>query len=124
MALAQNLEQGQSSEWALLRRHPSEDVFGVQLASHHVDQTARICKILERETSTDFVDLNCGCPIDIICNRGCGAALLQRPLKLLELVKAMTKNLNRSVTVKIRTGWNDKEPSAHKLPYKYNSTSH
>lgn len=27
----------------------------------------------------------------------------------------MTKNLTRSVTVKIRTGWNDKDPSAHKL---------
>ena len=68
--MAANLESGQSSEWALLRRHPGETVFGAQIASHHPDQTARVARLLRRETKTDFVDLNCGCPIDPVCNKG------------------------------------------------------
>ena len=99
MAVASNLEQGQPSEWALLRRHPSEEIFGVQIAGGHGDQMRRVARVLEHETLTDFVDINSGtlfstnnnyvaslclgCPIDLICNRGCGSALLNKPGRLL-----------------------------------------
>ena len=45
-----------------------------------------------------------------------GSTLLQRPGKVCELAGALARNLeDRSVTVKMRTGWGDKDPVAHKL---------
>jgi tRNA-dihydrouridine synthase 3 len=76
----------------------------------------RFAKVLDHEVSADFIDLNCGCPIDVICNRGAGSKLMTRPRKLCEMVQAMGRQLHsKNVTVKIRTGWDDKSPSAHKL---------
>lgn len=35
----------QASEWALIRRHASEDIFGMQLAGSHPELMGRLCKV-------------------------------------------------------------------------------
>ena len=113
MAMSNNLIEGKQTEWALLRRHQSEDIFGVQIAGSHSDAMAKVSKLLDKETISDFVDLNCGCPIDVITDKGCGSKLMTRPNKLCDIASTLLRNFNRSVTVKIRVGWD--EPTAHKL---------
>lgn len=116
MAVANNLLQGKNSEWALLKRHPDEDVFGVQIAAAHADVYTRLCEVIENEQlDVDFLDMNLGCPIDVMCNQGCGAKLMLRDNKLRDSLKGMLSVLNIPVTVKIRTGWDEKKPFAHKL---------
>ena len=65
MAMSTNLLQGQASEWALIKRHSSEDLFGVQLAGSYPDQFTKACQIMKDNFNVDFVDINCGCPIDL-----------------------------------------------------------
>lgn len=115
MAVATNLLQGQSSEWALLKRHPEEDVFGIQIAAGFPDQATRCCEVLEKHVSMDFVDLNLGCPLDLICDKGCGSALMMRDKRLEQTVRGMTQTLSCPVTLKMRTGWDMSKPFAHKL---------
>jgi len=117
MALSDQLLAGKPSEWALLKRHPCEDVFGVQIAAGHADQYTRVAELLtkERNMEVDFVDLNLGCPIDLVCEKGAGASLMMRDRKLRASLEGMLKVLEVPVTIKMRTGWNEKEPIAHLL---------
>ncbi|KAG5190667.1 hypothetical protein JKP88DRAFT_271411 [Tribonema minus] len=115
MALGQNLLKGQASEWALLKRHACEDVFGVQVAGGHPDQMTRVAELIRNEASVDFVDINMGCPIDLVCKQGMGSALMNKQRKVRGILMGMTSILEVPVTVKMRVGWDDKTPTAHKI---------
>ena len=115
MAMANNLLSGQASEWALLKRHESEDIFGIQVCSSRPQEMACCAELIEREVpGIDFVDLNAGCPIDVVTNRGCGAALLDKPNRLGDILLPMSRVLSCPVTVKLRTGKDEKAPSVHR----------
>ena len=49
MALSVPLKKGQNSEWALLRRHKSEDIFGVQLAGNKKNIMGELSQVIENE---------------------------------------------------------------------------
>eukprot|EP00106_Octopus_bimaculoides_P020651 XP_014788093.1 PREDICTED: tRNA-dihydrouridine(47) synthase [NAD(P)(+)]-like [Octopus bimaculoides] len=65
MAVATSLLQGKT-EWALLKRHESEDIFGIQLCGAHMDSMTRCAQLIQENCKFDFVDINCGCPIELI----------------------------------------------------------
>ncbi|KAG0234302.1 tRNA-dihydrouridine(47) synthase [NAD(P)(+)]-like protein [Actinomortierella wolfii] len=110
MALAQNILQGHKSELALLRRHKSEDIFGVQITGSKVDVITKACDIINQVADVDFVDLNMGCPIDAIFNSGSGSGLMGRAGKVKSIIKGMQSVLDVPVTVKYRMAIYDKKP--------------
>jgi len=113
--MATNLLQGQVSEWALLRRHPSEDIFGVQLAGSGAENLGKAAQLIEEHMHVDFVDINMGCPIDVVCNKGCGAQLATRHTKVQGIVRTMSELLSCPLTLKMRTGYDMNTPTAHRL---------
>jgi tRNA-dihydrouridine synthase 3 len=106
MAMVRKLLSGSPSEFALLKSHPDESFFGVQLADRKEDSLAEGARIAESRGAR-FIDLNCGCPIHEITRRGLGASLLRKPTKLGRLVDALKKAVSVPVTVKLRTGWSE-----------------
>uniref|UniRef100_A0A6F9DC27 tRNA-dihydrouridine(47) synthase [NAD(P)(+)] n=1 Tax=Phallusia mammillata TaxID=59560 RepID=A0A6F9DC27_9ASCI len=115
MALATNLLQGQTSEWALIKRHPCEDIFGVQLCGAFPDTMSRCAELLNKNCDVDFIDINMGCPIDLIYHKGAGSALMRRTNKLFDVVTGMTSVLDIPLTCKLRTGIESKKNIAHNI---------
>ncbi|KAL5493413.1 hypothetical protein EMCRGX_G014591 [Ephydatia muelleri] len=115
MALCSSLLQGQQSEWALMKRHESEDFFGVQVCGSFADSMARCAELLNSQVKVDFVDINAGCPIDMVFKKGAGCALMGRQNKFHEVVCGMVSVLDCPLTVKMRTGVYDKSWNAHRL---------
>lgn len=115
MALARALIQGQASEWAIVRRHECEDIFGVQIAVGHPDDAYHVARLLSNETNADFIDVNLGCPIDLVTDKGMGSALMERTNKLHQIYTSLSKGApNMPLAFKMRTGWGTKK-IAHNL---------
>jgi len=115
MAMAKNLLQGQQSEWALIKKHHSEDLFGVQLCGSFPDTMARCTEMLNNEVEIDFIDVNIGCPIDLVYKKGGGCALMGRQRKFEHIVRGLVEVSDVPITVKMRTGIYDKNWNAHEL---------
>ncbi|XP_065180643.1 tRNA-dihydrouridine(47) synthase [NAD(P)(+)]-like [Sycon ciliatum] len=115
MALATQLLQGQTSEWALVRRHECEDIFGVQIAGSFPDTMTRCVQVLQERCELDFIDINVGCPIDLVFKKGAGCALMGRQTRFERVVRSVSAAMDIPLTVKMRTGVYDRKYNAHEL---------
>lgn len=62
-------------------------------------------KIIDKESNCDIIDINLGCPVGKIVKNDAGAKLLLDPEKIYNIVKEVVENVDKPVTVKMRTGW-------------------
>ncbi|EDW13403.1 tRNA-dihydrouridine(47) synthase [NAD(P)(+)]-like [Drosophila mojavensis] len=116
MACAVPLLKGLGQEWALTKRHESENVFGVQLCGNNPNVISQAAQVLHETSRVDFIDLNIGCPIDLIYQQGGGSALMHRT-NILELTVRSCSALSDRLpfTVKMRTGVYADKSVAHEL---------
>ncbi|XP_076632250.1 dihydrouridine synthase 3 [Colletes latitarsis] len=119
MALAPRILKGAQEEWALVKRHESENIFGVQLCGNNPGVLTRCTQLLTEEIDVDFIDLNLGCPIDLIYRQGGGSGMLNRLNVLETVVKSVSQVMNIPLTVKTRTGVYIDKPVAHNLMPKF-----
>lgn len=119
MALAPKILKGAQEEWALVKRHECEDVFGVQLCGNNPGVLTRCAQLLNREINVDYIDLNLGCPIDLIYRQGGGSGMLNRLNVLESVVKSVSQVLDIPLSIKTRTGVYIDKPIAHNLMPKF-----
>ncbi len=77
---------------------------------------ARVAKLVEDgHIDADFIDINLGCPIDLVYKRGMGSGLMVRKKPLEVMIRSVTSVMSRPLTAKIRTGIYMDKRIAHEL---------
>ncbi len=83
-----------------------ERPIGIQLYGHLIEPMVEAALIAE-EAKPELIDINFGCPVKKIANRGAGAGMLRNIPLMIEMTKAIVDAVKLPVTVKTRTGWDD-----------------
>jgi nifR3 family TIM-barrel protein len=83
-----------------------ERPMGIQLYGHLIDAMVEAALIAE-EAKPELIDINFGCPVKKIANRGAGAGMLQNIPMMIKMTETIVKSVKLPVTVKTRLGWDD-----------------
>jgi tRNA-dihydrouridine synthase B len=62
---------------------------------------------MAEEAKPELIDINFGCPVKKIANRGAGSGMLRNIPLMLEMTEAIVRAIKLPVTVKTRIGWDE-----------------
>ena len=83
-----------------------ERPIGIQLYGHLTDAMVEAALIAEN-ARPELIDINFGCPVKKIANRGAGAGMLRNIPLMITMTEAIVKAVKLPVTVKTRIGWDE-----------------
>ena len=87
---------------------PEEHPMGIQIFGGTKETLVEAAKYVDQHTAADVIDINMGCPVNKVVKTDAGARWLLDPNKVYEMVSYVTDAVKLPVTVKMRTGWDDK----------------
>ena len=83
-----------------------ERPIGIQIFGANIDSMKEATKICEK-VSPEIIDINYGCPVKKVANKGAGAGILLDIPKMIKLTKEIVNSTQIPVTVKTRLGWDE-----------------
>lgn len=107
------LTYGNEKTFNLLKMSEEERPIVQQIFGSDVESFVTAAKLIEEKMHPDIIDINMGCPVPKVALRAqAGSALLKNPEKIGEIVAAVVNSVSVPVTVKIRSGWDEKSINA------------
>ena len=104
---------GYAADELLLLGDDAEDthLLAAQLMGSNPELLERCARILATEGNAPRVDLNCGCPANVVTGKGAGSSLLRDPAAVYASVAAVARGVagtGCAVTLKLRSGYDDR----------------
>ncbi|RMG90834.1 MAG: tRNA dihydrouridine synthase DusB [Zetaproteobacteria bacterium] len=93
---------------------PDEHPVAIQIAGsdpHYMREAARWAV----DHGADFVDINMGCPVKKVCKQLAGSAMLRDERLVRSVLDAVIEAVDVPVTLKIRTGWDEKSKNVARI---------
>lgn len=98
----------------MIEKCETERPLAVQLAGCEPAVMAEAAKLNE-DMGADIIDINMGCPVKKVVNGHAGSALMRDLDHAQKIIEATVKAVKVPVTLKMRTGWDDKSRNAPEL---------
>jgi tRNA-dihydrouridine synthase B len=83
-----------------------ERPIGIQIFGHDINSMVQAAKFAE-EAGPDIIDINYGCPVKKVADKGAGSGILNDIPKMVKMAEAVVKAVNIPVTVKTRLGYDN-----------------
>jgi len=92
--------------WSKLAFDPSERPMVFQIYGHEEDAIVETAIRLQDE-GPDIIDINMGCYVRKVAERGAGSGMLRDPAKIARVFVRLSRGLRIPVTAKMRLGWDE-----------------
>lgn len=83
-----------------------ERPIGIQIYGH-VPESMVEAALLVESAKPEIIDINFGCPVKKIANRGAGSGMMKNVPLMVEITEKVVKAVKLPVTVKTRLGWDE-----------------
>ncbi|NOX25670.1 MAG: tRNA-dihydrouridine synthase family protein, partial [Deltaproteobacteria bacterium] len=111
MISCHGITYGQQPTLKMLATSQAETPFAVQLFGAEPEIMGEAAAIISTYP-IDIIDINMGCPVRKVIKKGAGCALMRTPAIATKIIRQVTENTDKPVTVKFRSGWNHQEINA------------
>lgn len=84
-----------------------EKPLSLQIFGGDKESLVKAAQVVDKQTNADIIDINMGCPVPKITKCDAGARWLLDPDKIYDMVASVVDAVEKPVTVKMRTGWDE-----------------
>ncbi len=114
MIASRAVEQGRERTERMAGIDPDEHPVAIQVAGSEPGFVAEAARWAVQR-GADIVDINMGCPVKKVVKQVAGSALLRDERRVAEILRAVVRAVEVPVTLKIRTGWDERTKNVERI---------
>lgn len=108
------INHGNQRTLDMLKIDQREEVVGLQLFGEDAEALTRAALTAE-SFNPGWIDINMGCPVNKVVQKGGGSAMMKEVEKLAPLFESMRSRMRLPLSIKIRTGWDESHRNAAEI---------